>query len=111
MTVPPIDISAKDWKILSDILRQHVPDHEVWAFGSRAKRTSRTYSDLDIVILTPKPLSSAIRGPLVEDFSESDLPFRIDLLDWHTAPENFRRIAEKDKVVLQPGTEAQLSNN
>jgi hypothetical protein len=37
MTVPPIDISPEDWRIVRDILRKHVPDHEDWAFGSRAK--------------------------------------------------------------------------
>ncbi len=36
-----------------------------------------------------------------EDFSASDLPFRVDILDWATTSEQFRRIVERDKVVIQ----------
>lgn len=105
MTVPPIDISLEEWRIVRDILRKHVPDHEVWAFGSRAKRTAWTYSDLDLAIITDQPLSLKVHGDLAEDFSESDLPFRVDILDWTTTRDNFRRIVENDKVVVQPGRE------
>ena len=105
MTVPPIDISEHNWKIVRDILQKHVPSHEVCAFGSRARRTARTYSDLDMVIVTEYPLPSETSAMLAEDFSESDLPFRVDLLDWHTAPQHFRSIVEKDKIVVQPGPE------
>jgi predicted nucleotidyltransferase len=102
MTVPPIDISPEEWRIVQDILRKHVPDHEVWAFGSRAKRTAWTYSDLDLAIITEQQLPFAVHGAMAEDFSESDLPFRVDILDWTTTQENFRHIVENDKVVLQP---------
>jgi predicted nucleotidyltransferase len=113
MSVSPIDIEAEGWAIVRDILRRHVPDHAVWAFGSRAKRTARRFSDLDLAIITdtPLPLDLAIitdtplpldvgRG-LREDFSTSDLPSRVDILDWATASEAFRRRVEQDKVVIQ----------
>jgi predicted nucleotidyltransferase len=102
MTTPPIDISPEEWRIVRDILRKHVPDHEVWAFGSRAKRTAWTYSDLDLAIITEQKLPFAVHGAMAEDFSESDLPFRVDILDWTTTLDNFRHIVENDKVVLQP---------
>jgi hypothetical protein len=38
---------------------------------------------------------------MAEDFSESDLPVRVDILDWATTRDNFRRIVEKDRVVVQ----------
>jgi predicted nucleotidyltransferase len=101
MTVPPIDVSPEDWLIVRDILRRHIPDSEVWAFGSRAARTARTYSDLDLAIIGETPLPFAITGALAEDFSESDLPFRVDLVDWASTQDYFRRIIEKGKVVVQ----------
>ena len=101
MTVPPIDISPANWSIVHEILQKHVPHHEVWAFGSRAKRTSWKYSDLDLAIISDTPLSFKVRGDLMEDFSESDLPFRVDLLDWASTQEDFRRIVESDKVIVQ----------
>ncbi|HEY0421975.1 MAG TPA: nucleotidyltransferase domain-containing protein [Rhodopila sp.] len=97
------DISPRDLAIVQTILRKHVPDHEVWAFGSRTKGTARRYSDLDLAIITATPLSYQIRGDMEADLSESDLPFRVDILDWATTQENFRRIVEQDRVVVQPG--------
>jgi predicted nucleotidyltransferase len=98
-----IDISPGDLKIVQEILRKHVPDREVWAFGSRAKRTAKTYSDLDLTVITDIPMSFELKGALCEDFSESDLPWRVDIVDWATTSEAFRRIIEQDKVVVQPG--------
>jgi predicted nucleotidyltransferase len=101
MTIPPIDLSPQDWGIVRDILRRHVPMQEVWAFGSRATRTARRYSDLDLAIICDEPLPFEVSGEMAEDFSESDLPFRVDILDWATTQDSFRRIVERDKVVLQ----------
>ena len=98
-----IDISPGDLKIVRDILRKHVPDCEVWAFGSRAKWTAKTYSDLDLAVITDTPMSFKVSGALREDFSDSDLPWRVDVVDWATTSEAFRRIIEQDKVVVQPG--------
>jgi type I restriction enzyme S subunit len=98
-----IDMSPGDLKIVQDILRKHVPDREVWAFGSRARRTAKTYSDLDLAVMTDTPMSFEVSGALREDFSESVLPWRVDIVDWATTSEAFRRIIEQDKVVVQSG--------
>ncbi|CRI64252.1 conserved hypothetical protein [Thiocapsa sp. KS1] len=98
---PPIDISPDHWTIVRDILDRHLPNYEVWAFGSRTKGTARPYSDLDLAIITDKPLSLDVRAALAEDFSESDLPWRVDIVDWAAASESFRGIMEQDRVVLR----------
>lgn len=54
--VPKIDVSPEQWAIVRDILREHVPDHEVWAFGSRATWTAKRHSDLDLAT-TPDGLA------------------------------------------------------
>lgn len=99
--VPPIDIRPDHWQIVRDILQKHVPQYAVWAFGSRAKWTAKPYSDLDLAVITDKPLSLAVSAALAEDFSESDLPWKVDVVDWATTSESFRKIIERDKVVLQ----------
>jgi hypothetical protein len=40
---------------------------------------------------------------LGEDFSHSDLPFRVDIVDWARIEEAFRGIIENEKIVVQPG--------
>ena len=97
-----IDIAPDCLRIVTDILRRHVPEHQVWAFGSRATGKAKPYSDLDLAIITDTPLPLAILAALAEAFSESDLPWRVDLVDWSTTSEPFRKIIERDRVVLQP---------
>jgi predicted nucleotidyltransferase len=59
------------------------------------------HSDLDLVIRADKPLTLLHLANLSEAFSESDLPFKVDVVDWATTQENFRRIIEEHHVVLQ----------
>ncbi|WIX24521.1 nucleotidyltransferase domain-containing protein [Xanthomonas arboricola pv. corylina] len=79
---PNIDIRPDHWQIVRDILHKHVPHYEVWAFGSRAKWLAKQYSDLDLAIITDQPLSLAVSAALADDFSESDLPWKVDIVDW-----------------------------
>ncbi|CAE6821947.1 restriction endonuclease subunit S [Xanthomonas arboricola pv. juglandis] len=98
---PNIDIRPDHWQIVRDILHKHVPHYEVWAFGSRAKWLAKQYSDLDLAIITDQPLSLAVSAALADDFSESDLPWKVDIVDWAATSEAFRQIIERDRVVVQ----------
>lgn len=98
---PPVDIAPEHLAIVLDILRKHVPGREVWAFGSRARQAAKRYSDLDLAIVSAEPLALLVSARLADDFSDSDLPWRVDVLDWATTSAAFREIVERDKVVLQ----------
>jgi type I restriction enzyme S subunit len=99
--MPPIDLNPRDWEIVRRVLANHVPQYEVWAFGSRTKGTAKKYADLDLVIITEHPLGLSVSASLNDDFAESDLPIKVDVVDWATTSEVFRRIIESDKVVIQ----------
>ncbi len=81
--------------------RQLLPDFEVWAFGSRVTGTARPFSDLDIAVIGEAPLPLSLMSELNEAFSESDLPWKVDLVDWALTSPAFRKIIEARKVVLQ----------
>jgi predicted nucleotidyltransferase len=98
---PPIDVRPDLWAIVRNILRRHVPESEVWAFGSRATGKAKRYSDLDLAIMSDTGLPLAVRAELEEAFSESDLPWRVDVVDWATTSPTFQAIIMRDKVVLQ----------
>lgn len=83
------------------ILQKHVPELEVWAFGSRTRNEAWRYSDLDLAVITDEPLSFEKRGALLEDLAESDLPFRVDILDWARTDDEFRRIVSANRIVIQ----------
>jgi type I restriction enzyme S subunit len=99
--MPPIDLSPLEWEIVRDILARYVPQYEVWAFGSRAKHIAREYSDLDLAIITDQPLDLTLSADIANAFEESDLPIKVDVVDWATTSENFRQIVLLDKIVIQ----------
>ena len=96
----PIDIGPADLETIRHILRDHVPGLEVHAFGSRVSWTARETSDLDLALMTDGALSIARMAALRAAFTESDLPFRVDLVDWANTSEGFRNVIETAHVVL-----------
>lgn len=96
-----IDIRADHLQIVRDILQKHVPQYEVWVFGSRVKGTAKQYSDLDLCIKASTSLDFQAMALLQEDFAESDLPWKVDIVDWAVTSTEFLSIIEQDKVVLQ----------
>lgn len=98
---PLIDIRPDHWVIVRGILKKHVPQYAVWVFGSRANWKAKEFSDLDLAIISDQPLSLDISASLSEDFSNSDLPYKVDIVDWATTSESFRKIIERDKVEVQ----------
>ena len=100
-SIPAIDIRPDHWQIVRHILRLRVPQYAVWAFGSRAKWTAKPHSDLDLAVITDQPLPLSVSAALSDDFSESNLPWKVDVVDWTATSESFRKVIERDKVVLQ----------
>ena len=98
---PPIEISPPGWADVLRILREQVPGLEVWAFGSRAKRTAKPYSDLDLALITREPLTLEQLASISDAFETSDLPIRVDVVDWASTSQAFRKIIERDRVVVQ----------
>ena len=92
---------------MSRILQQHLPEFDIWAFGSRVTWTAKAYSDLDLAVITSAPLSLQRLAQIKEAFDESDLPFRVDIVDWAATGEPFRQIIERDKRVVQIGAAGQ----
>jgi len=99
-------VTAAEWRIVRAILLRHVSGLEVWAFGSRAgvKDGSRVkkYSDLDLAVKGDQPLPLRTLAALADDFSESDLPYKVDIVDWATTTARFRAIIESSRIVLIP---------
>ncbi len=91
-------------RILEALLREHVPDAEVWAYGSRVIGESHDGCDLDLVVRGPelKPLGDGF-FQLVEAIEKSNIPILVQAHDWARLPESFHREIEKDYDVLAKG--------
>ena len=101
-----IDLAPHHLDTVRAILREHAPDCEVRAFGSRVTGGARRYSDLDLAVIGDEPLGLIPLGLLREAFEESDLPIRVDVIDWHDTSESFRKIIESNCVPLAESTGA-----
>ena len=97
----PLDIRPDHLEIIRNILGSVIPDREVWAFGSRVNGTARKTSDLDLVVIGMHPLEFHTLGQLLDAFSVSDLPYKVDVVDWSRTGEGFRTIIDSHHVVLQ----------
>lgn len=95
-----IDLRADEHREIARLLQHHLPNTEVWAYGSRVKGAARPASDLDLVTFTSAGQKEAV-SRLREAFDESPLPFRVDLFVWDKAPEEFRKNIEETRVVVQ----------
>jgi predicted nucleotidyltransferase len=101
MNPAALSVSPDELALVGAILRRHVPQRMVWAFGSRVSGRARKFSDLDLAILGRDPAPLLIMADLADAFSESDLPYKVDLVDWATTSEPFRRIIEQAHVEIQ----------
>ncbi len=101
-----LDLSVSQLATVRRILARQVPEREVRAFGSHVTGRAWRYSDLDLVIMGAEPLPALTLASLRADFEDSDLPFRVDVLEerdlpdaWmsagngHTEPVQFPRTA------------------
>lgn len=95
------DLQPDHLKIVLEILNRVVPDRVVWAFGSRATGAARDTSDLDLAVIGETPLDFQTLGTLRDAFSESNIPYKVDVVDWANISETFREIIRKDRVVIQ----------
>ncbi len=97
-----LDLPSRYRKQLEALLREHVPNVEVWAYGSRVTGDSHEGSDLDLVLRSPtlEPLGIEYVD-LIEALEESRIPILIQALDWTRLPASFHQEIERDYVVLQ----------
>ena len=99
---PRLHLRPKHRRMLEDLLREHLPDVEVWAYGSRVNGRSHDGSDLDLVLRGPglKEIPASRLTDFEEAVRESTIPFPVEARDWTRLPERFCREIEREYVVL-----------
>lgn len=96
-----IDLTLPQLTTVREILSRFVPACDVRAFGSRVAGGARTYSDLDLAIYAPGPLDFDTLWRLQEAFEDSELPFRVDIVDAHTLTPEFRGAMEAQSAPVR----------
>lgn len=96
-----IDVSPTYLEIIRRILAEYIGHCEVRAFGSRVVGTAKEHSDLDLAIVAPGKIERRTSMLLREAFEESDLPFRVDVIDYNAVSDEFRAIIDAKFEILQ----------
>lgn len=91
-----IFITQQDFDILRDIL-QNIP-YQALVFGSRIKGSQQKFSDLDICLKSDLPIPFADMATLKETLRESNLPFTVDVIDYHYISEGFKKIVDEEGI-------------
>lgn len=93
-------LAAAHIELVAECLRSHVSaQHKVYLFGSRARGVAQSFSDLDLCIDGPD-LSYSELSALQDEFSESDLPFQVDVVQKTQLSVDFLRLIKSDFVEL-----------
>ena len=102
-----LDLPRRYRDQIEDLLREHVPGVEVWAYGSRVSGRSHEGSDLDLVLRGPdlQRIDSGSLADLIEALEESNVPIIVQAHDWARLPASFHREIEREYVVVQEAKE------
>ena len=97
-----LHLSPRHRAEIEALLRKHLPDVEVWAYGSRVTGRSHDGSDLDLVLRGPDTQQVPIDAlqAFVEAMRDSNIPFLVEARDWARLPERFHREIERHHIVL-----------
>lgn len=91
-----ISLESRHLEMVKEIIK--IYPYNFFVFGSRAKNTSHKFSDLDLCIMEEVP--GNILSQMEEDFQESDLPFKVDLIQWQKISEDFRKAIGENLIAL-----------
>ena len=88
------------------ILALHFEGLEVWAHGARVTGVDLTpETELELVVISERPLSFEAMTAVEKAFVESGLPFRVDIIDWAKLPESLQKQIKKEHDVEQAAGE------
>ena len=91
-----LQLEERHLNILKNILKKY--PYTFYAFGSRTKGAAKRLSDLDLCIMEDIP--SNVLSHLEEDFEESNLPFKIDLVQWKHTSDTFKEQIRNDLKLI-----------
>ena len=83
-------------KFAALVIRRHVPDpaYRIFLFGSRAAGSAAERSDIDIGIEGPAPVPHPALAAIHDELEEAPTLYTIEVVDFASVSEKFRRVAE-----------------
>ena len=89
-------IEDRHYLIVKEILSRYT--YSFYAFGSRIKGNARKLSDLDLCVMESVPGNILVH--IEEEFENSDLPFKVDIIEMNNISKAFRDSIKADLVAI-----------
>lgn len=88
-------------------LEGFIKDPELWFdFLKKRNLTEHTYEEkeaqkvISVLFDFSQELQTFLKN-IIKDFEESDLPYKVDIVDWNKCSDDFRALIKKDLVQIQ----------
>lgn len=94
-------ITEKEEVIIKDILKKYNDNYSFYYYGSRVTHNFSKCSDLDILIKGKTSMPLKILNQIRALFDLSDLPFVVDLSDYHNMEEKFYNLIKDNLVKVE----------
>jgi len=98
-----INLEKRHLEFVQSTLKKYIPNDTIWLFGSRVTEKIKPYSDIDLAIIANQEIPSKIMSQLSLAFAESDLPYKVDLIDWSMIDDEFKAIVRAKYEIIQQG--------
>ncbi len=92
-----LNIKDHHLKITQSILAKY--NFSFYVFGSRLTHKAKEFSDLDLLYFDTIP--DAVLCNIINDFEESDLPYKVDLVDYNKCDSDFKEIIGDTYICIQ----------
>jgi predicted nucleotidyltransferase len=76
-----------------------IPDAKIYLFGSRARGTHRQWSDIDLALDAGVILPNVRIGEVSDVLAATNMPYKVDVLDFQNISPEMREIIKKDMQV------------
>ena len=85
-------IKDSDKTFIINKIKTFFPSAKIIVFGSRLTPKFRNYSDLDICLDDNRPLDLVKLSYLEEALTQSDILYKVDIVDWNRVTKEFQKI-------------------
>lgn len=93
------NLDEKTKKKIIAIISALIPDARIYLFGSRARGTNSERADIDIALDAGMPLRIVDVDELKSMLCESNIPYQIDIVDFHRMSELMRNQVLKERII------------
>lgn len=96
--MPIKGLTESEENIIKSILEPYEDKYNFYYYGSRVKGSFRFLSDLDIMVKGIELANLSDINDIKDKFDKSNLPYVVNISDYHNLDEKFYKLIEADLV-------------